>query len=189
MPILPNLALLLSLLLMDQSKVISRLDELANLANDRNVGSSHMCRSIQSFLVSVGYAENSMQVTNIKDCLTRLSFAGTDYTQHDKDKMRNLILQLIKDIEITGLPTPALAGGTGPVINMIQTQQQTLTVSIVLEQLRHQLSDSQRAELEAELNSPAPEKDKRVLAKLKAFGIDVLANAMANLLTNPLFGG
>lgn len=71
--------------------------------------------------------------------------------------------------------------------NQSQSQKQSLVVDIFLEALKDEIKGKQLKELKAiAQEEPNPEKAKtKVLDKIKSWGGDVLANVVANIVTNP----
>lgn len=68
-----------------------------------------------------------------------------------------------------------------------QSQEQSFSIDIFLEAIKAEIKGKQLKELKAiAQEEPNPEKAKtKVLDKIKSWGGDVLANVVANIVTNP----
>ena len=108
-----------------------------------------------------------------------------------KQRLSSTISSMIEQLEAMGLPEHA--SGKGISINQSvqqkQEQGQEMTLSIFLESIDNELTGKQRKELKDLLekvrNKSIDEQKESVIDKLKSFGIDVMSNIVANIVTNP----
>ena len=102
-----------------------------------------------------------------------------------------VIQGMIADLETFGLPAERVIEKTSG-INISLTQNQHVTVKVILDLLKDELTGNQMREVSEILKSDTSVSEKKndLLNKLKSFGKDVAANILANILTNPsLYGG
>lgn len=115
---------------------------------------------------------------------------------HDiAEDTKTLCDSIIAEVKALGIPMPKTATDKSVNVNTTvtqsqeqkQNQQQDIVVRILLEAAQDELTGKQRKELLAiakETKDPE-EARKSILSKLKDFGEDVVANIVANILTNP----
>ena len=74
----------------------------------------------------------------------------------------------------------------GVMINITQTQSQSVEINIILDCLKNHLPEKQYNEIReiAKEERDATKAGSKILEKLKGFGIDVLSSIVANLITN-----
>lgn len=102
---------------------------------------------------------------------------------------KTILEACITEIEIFGLPKKKENYNSGISINL--TQNQTVSISILISAVKDELNKSQFDELNEILESNESKSHKRnkIVEKLKNLGSDVVTNIVANLLTNPNIWG
>lgn len=114
---------------------------------------------------------------NIEDCIK---------------KGHGLINGFIEELNQLGLPEPKTKITNDKVsININQTQNVKIDFSILLKDIKDELTGKQFGELETILkeNDEPETKKNKIVEKLKSFGSDVATNIIANILTNPQVWG
>lgn len=102
-----------------------------------------------------------------------------------------LIKGFIEEIETYGLPEKndkkQENNGLNIVVNQTNSQQMTVSLNIFLSALQDELNGKQFKEIKGIIDSSedAEPKKKKIIEKFKSFGIDVMTNIIANILTNP----
>lgn len=102
-----------------------------------------------------------------------------------------LIKGFIEEIETYGLPEKndkkQENNGLNIVVNQTNSQQMTVSLNIFLSALQDELNGKQFKEIKGIIDSSEDEepKKKKIIEKFKSFGIDVMTNIIANILTNP----
>lgn len=68
-----------------------------------------------------------------------------------------------------------------------QTQSQEIAINIFLDAIKDELTGKQMKEIKeiCEEDDNSPETKNKILDKLKSFGVDVLSNVVAGIITNP----
>lgn len=107
----------------------------------------------------------------------------------------SLIDNIVEEVKAVGLPDRKTVNDKSVNVNTTvtqnqeqhQSQQQDVVVKILLEAAKDELNGKQRKELLAIVENAENPKEvhKRIVEKLKEFGIDISANIVANVLTNP----
>ena len=115
---------------------------------------------------------------------------------HDiAEDTKTLCDSIIAEVKALGIPMPKTATDKSVNVNTTvtqsqeqkQNQQQDIVVRILLEAAQDELTGKQRKELLAIAKETKDPEEARIsiLSKLKDFGEDVVANIVANILTNP----
>lgn len=124
-----------------------------------------------------------------------------DKSHNTPKYMQDMIGVLKSLVEIPMVPTPEpstdIEKSVSPITlnvvqNQSQTQSQSVAIDIFLESIKDELTGKQVKELKQIAHEePDPEKAKiKILDKVKSFGMDVLSNIVANVITNPsVWGG
>ncbi len=187
----------------DKSENFIALLELKKAAvkDDRDI-LANVLKSIQSILERYYDSES----TFVKQAIILNQYAGVlQKTKKDHVPMQprcstkeiaedtiSLIDLVIEEVQTIGLPQPASKDVSGDITinntqNQTQSQEQNIVTEVFLDAIKDELNGKQRKELLAiakEVNTPE-DTHKRFAEKLKEFGIDVSANIVANVLTNP----
>ena len=113
-------------------------------------------------------------------------------TKEIAEDTTSLINSVIEEVQTIGLPQPASKTVSGDITinntqNQTQNQEQIIIIEIFLDAIKDELNGKQRKELLAIAENAENSKEvhKRIVEKLKEFGIDISANIVANVLTNP----
>ena len=107
-----------------------------------------------------------------------------------KETGKAIINACIAELEVLGGPDQ-LYNGDKPGINLtvLQSQEnkQTITLDLIVNELRKELTGSQLDEIQKILDNEGQPEDKKnkTIEKLKQFGINTLSNVIAGILTNP----
>ena len=173
----------------------------AAVKDDRDI-LANVLKSIQSILER--YYDS--QSTFVKQAIILNQYAGLlqrtkkDYvpmqprcsTKEIAEDTTSLINSVIEEVQTIGLPQPAFKTVSGDITinntqNQTQNQEQIIIIEIFLDAIKDELNGKQRKELLAIAENAENPKEvhKRIVEKLKGFGIDISANIVANVLTNP----
>lgn len=172
----------------------------AAVKDDRDI-LANVLKSIQSILERYYDSES----TFVKQAIILNQYAGLlQRTKKDHVPMQprcstkeiaedttSLINSVIEEVQTIGLPQPASKTVSGDITinntqNQTQNQEQNI-IEIFLDAIKDELNGKQRKELLAIAENAENPKEvhKRIVEKLKEFGIDISANIVANVLTNP----
>tara|TARA_R110000751_G_scaffold390_1_gene1554 strand:- start:13520 stop:14071 length:552 start_codon:yes stop_codon:yes gene_type:complete len=119
------------------------------------------------------------------------SFGGGNNAKNCEKRIQEVTSGFISDLNRFGLPEKVNKNKEGG-INISVNQNQTVSVNIIVEAIKDELTGNQVKEIEKILNSKEDEttKKQKVADKIKKFGSDVAANILSNILTNPaIYGG
>ena len=173
----------------------------AAVKDDRDI-LANVLKSIQSILERYYDSES----TFVKQAIILNQYAGLlqrtkkDYvpmqprcsTKEIAEDTTSLINSVIEEVQTIGLPQPAFKTVSGDITinntqNQTQNQEQIIIIEIFLDAIKDELNGKQRKELLAIAENAENPKEvhKRIVEKLKGFGIDISANIVANVLTNP----
>ena len=173
----------------------------AAVKDDRDI-LANVLKSIQSILERYYNSES----TFVKQAIILNQYAGLlQRTKKDHFPMQprcstkeiaedstSLINSVIEEVQTIGLPQPAFKTVSGDITinntqNQTQNQEQIIIIEIFLDAIKDELNGKQRKELLAIAENAENPKEvhKRIVEKLKEFGIDISANIVANVLTNP----
>lgn len=173
----------------------------AAVKDDRDI-LANVLKSIQSILERYYDSES----TFVKQAIILNQYAGLlQRTKKDHFPMQprcstkeiaedttSLINSVIEEVQTIGLPQPAFKTVSGDITinntqNQTQNQEQNIIIEIFLDAIKDELNGKQRKELLAIAENAENPKEvhKRIVEKLKEFGIDISANIVANVLTNP----
>ena len=173
----------------------------AAVKDDRDI-LANVLKSIQSILERYYDSES----TFVKQAIILNQYAGLlqrtkkDYvpmqprcsTKEIAEDTTSLINSVIEEVQTIGLPQPASKIVSGDITinntqNQTQNQEQNIIIEIFLDAIKDELNGKQRKELLAIAENAENPKEvhKRIVEKLKGFGIDISANIVANVLTNP----
>ena len=173
----------------------------AAVKDDRDI-LANVLKSIQSILERYYDSES----TFVKQAIILNQYAGLlQRTKKDHFPMQprcstkeiaedttSLINSVIEEVQTIGLPQPAFKTVSGDITinntqNQTQNQEQIIIIEIFLDAIKDELNGKQRKELLAIAENAENPKEvhKRIVEKLKGFGIDISANIVANVLTNP----
>lgn len=173
----------------------------AAVKDDRDI-LANVLKSIQSILERYYDSES----TFVKQAIILNQYAGLlQRTKKDHFPMQprcstkeiaedttSLINSVIEEVQTIGLPQPAFKTVSGDITinntqNQTQNQEQNIIIEIFLDAIKDELNGKQRKELLAIAENAENPKEvhKRIVEKLKKFGIDISANIVANVLTNP----
>lgn len=177
-------------------KIISSLKEI----EAPNFNSVHDLRSWKSKAINIiirVYGDNSKQEKSIDeiDFTNYISINGAgggNNGKHCEREAQEIIRGLISDIGNFGLPDKKETKNSGINISLNQSQNQTVSVNIIWETIKDELTGKQAKEIQEIVNGDdEPEsKKKRIFDKIKSFGSDVASNIIAGILTNPsIYGG
>jgi len=131
-------------------------------------------------------------IREIKHSVSNLTALGGSYRNNIsqcKIQGKEILETCILEIESLGLPEKK--ENHNPGININLTQNQTVSVSILISALKDELNKSQLKELNEllESNESVSQKKNKIVEKLISFGSDVASNILANIITNPnIFG-
>lgn len=122
----------------------------------------------------------------------KLSSSGGGNNGHDCEKQAIRIIEsIINDLKEFGLPEKKEAAnksnGISVILTQNQSQNQSINMNIILEVLQKELTGSQLKDVQEILNNQEDNHDNKkskVINKLKSFGVDVLSNIIANIITN-----
>ena len=173
----------------------------AAVKDDRDI-LANVLKSIQSILERYYDSES----TFVKQAIILNQYAGLlQRTKKDHVPMQprcstkeiaedttSLINSVIEEVQTIGLPQPASKTVSGDITinntqNQTQNQEQNIIIEIFLDAIKDELNGKQRKELLAIAENAENPKEvhKRIVEKLKEFGIDISANIVANILTSP----
>ena len=173
----------------------------AAVKDDRDI-LANVLKSIQSILERYYDSES----TFVKQAIILNQYAGLlQRTKKDHFPMQprcstkeiaedttSLINSVIEEVQTIGLPQPAFKTVSGDITinntqNQTQNQEQNIIIEIFLDAIKDELNGKQRKELLAIAENAENPKEvhKRIVEKLKEFSIDISANIVANVLTNP----
>lgn len=111
------------------------------------------------------------------------------YTETVKEQAKAIIEACIAELEMLGESEPNFGNGKGINLTVLQSQdnKQTISLDIIVSELRNELTGNQLDQIQSILDSQETEvyKKKTVTEKLKGFGINTLSNIIAGILTNP----
>lgn len=120
------------------------------------------------------------------------SFGGGNNGKECSRQASEIINGFISDLTNFGLPeNKKNDNNNGINISVNQNQNQSVQLHFIWESVKDELTGKQIKELKEviEEDTPAENKKKKVIEKLKSFGGDVITNIVANILTNPnIFG-
>ena len=172
-----------------------------SVKDDRDI-LANVLKSIQSILERYYNSES----TFVKQAIILNQYAGLlQRTKKDHFPMQprcstkeiaedttSLINSVIEEVQTIGLPQPAFKTVSGDITinntqNETQNQEQIIIIEIFLDAIKDELNGKQRKELLAIAENAENPKEvhKRIVEKLKGFGIDISANIVANVLTYP----
>ncbi len=104
----------------------------------------------------------------------------------------SLIESVIEEVKTIGLPLVASKAASREITinntqSQTQNQKQNMIIEVFLDAIKDELNGRQRKELLAIAEDAENPKEvhSRIVEKLKEFGIDISANIVANVLTNP----
>ena len=113
-------------------------------------------------------------------------------TKEIAEDTTTLIDSVIEEVQTIGLPQPASKAVSGDITinntqSQTQNQEQNIVIEIFLDAIKDELNGRQRKEILAIAENAENPKEahKSIVEKLKEFGIDISANIVANVLTNP----
>lgn len=114
----------------------------------------------------------------------------TYHTETVKETGRAIINSCIAELELLGSPNQIYNGekqGINLTVLQSQENKQTVTLDIIVNELRKELTGSQLDEIQGILDSKEEpiEKKNKTIEKLKEFGVNTLSNVVAGILTNP----
>ena len=183
---------------MDVTKAIKAIED--KLETLLGVRSSEQFNSWQKStiltLINI-YSESDKRVKSLEEIQSYVFYfdSGIDRTQKAVNESKELIENLIKDIQDFGIPQKQThsESKSGVNINVHQNNTQTQTTSInidlniFLNVFKGELRNSELEELKEILDSEFDEKVKKknFFEKIKSFGSDVASNILASLMTNP----
>ncbi len=165
-----------------------------------NVGSSEEFDKWQNSttltLINI-YNESDKRVKSFEkiEAYNFYAVSGFDRTPKAIIEAKELLQNLIKDIQDFGLPQKQVSSANKSDININvhqnnnqnQTTNITIQLDFLIEIFKDELKGYQVKELkeilESELNEQ--EKKKSFFEKIKSFGSDVASNILANIMTNP----
>lgn len=143
------------------------------------------------------FSESDKRVKSFEEIESYHFYAvsGIDRTQKAIFEAKELLENIIKDIQDFGIPQKLNSSennsGINISVNQNNTQHQSTNISIQLdllvELLKDELKGGQIKDLKAIIESDEnlEIKKKSFIDKIKSFGTDVASNILANLLTNP----
>ena len=173
----------------------------AAVKDDRDI-LAKVLKSIQSILERYYNSES----TFVKQAIILNQYAGLlqrtkkDYvpmqprcsTKEIAEDTTTLIDSVIEEVQTIGLPQPASKAVSGDITinntqSQTQNQEQNIVIEIFLDAIKDELNGRQRKEILAIAENAENPKEahKSIVEKLKEFGIDISANIVANVLTNP----
>ena len=120
------------------------------------------------------------------------SFGGKSNTKHCENLAKGILSGIINDIENFGLPIKEnVKSNEGINISVNQSQEVNVTIEIIWNTLKNELTGNQFSEIESIVkgNDTEANKKEKILKKIKTFGSDVLSNIIAGILTNPAILG
>jgi hypothetical protein len=150
------------------------------------------------------YGKDSKQEESIKQItfkkypsmsINGVTAGGGNNADHCAIQAENFIKGIISDLTNFGLPSIPKNEGSGNInisLNQSQHQSQTISVNLIWESIKEELTGKQAREIEEIINNTEDEpeaKKNKVLEKIKSFGLDVASNIVAGLLTNPAIYG
>ena len=112
-----------------------------------------------------------------------------DNTESCKKQGIDILEACITELKEFGQPEKKENNKSG--ININLTQNQTVSINILMSALEDELTVSQLREINEviKIDEPKSEKRRRMIDKIKSFGSDVASNILANILTNPNIWG
>jgi hypothetical protein len=143
------------------------------------------------------YSESDKRVKSFEkiEAYNFYAISGIDRTQKAIIEAKELLQNLIKDIQDFGLPQKQISSTNKSDININvnqnnnqnQTTNITIKLDFLIEILKDELKGYQVKELKEILDSELDEKQKKknFFEKIKSFGSDIASNILAGLITNP----
>lgn len=140
------------------------------------------------------YGQKTIKIERIKDLNLRkkISFDGPDiyYIDSFRKSGRSILETYIYEMETLGIPGQKYEeekSGINLTVSQIQTNNQEVNLSIIINEIRKELTGKQLEEIQNFIDSDDNEEEKKmnVINKLKEFGVNTLSNIVAGILTNP----
>lgn len=118
-------------------------------------------------------------------------FDGGNNLKECQTLAQEIIKGFISYISTFGIPDKKENNNSGINISLNQSQNQTVSVKILWDSIKDELTGKQAKEIEEIINSSdQPEnKKKNIIDKVKSFGLDIASNIIASVLTNPSIYG
>ena len=116
------------------------------------------------------------------------SSSSWDNVETCKKQGKDILEACISELETFGLPDKSTPSSG---INITLTQNQTVSVNLLVSALEDELTVTQLKEVKEIMKSDEPKETKKekIISKIKSFGGDIASNILANILTNPNIWG
>jgi hypothetical protein len=181
------------LLLQNQLEEVEKIGQNKSTIDEHSYGVEAWKSATISILETI-FGQKSKKIVEVeKITLERqVNYNGPTkyYVETVKERARAILNACITELKILGSPNQIYTEektGLNLTVNQNQNNTQTVNLSIIIQELRKELTGSQLQEVQEiiDSNKSENEKKKSVVDKLKDFGINTLSNILAGIITNP----